>query len=354
MVLTRIKARIDVSSARYKWCLLTIVCSVWVLFVQPASAITFNLINNDGVGEGFNDPTLGADRLAAFDFALDIWSDLLQERFVGETINVSAEMNPLGGSATAAILGAAGTPLIHRNFAGPAAPYMASTWYGSALGNHLNHGDLNGGNPEIVAQFNSDVDGGVVLGANTWYYGTDASPPGGDIDFATVVLHEVGHGLNFFDLIDTPTGDPPIGGTGAFPGTPADPGIYDRFLMEGSPAGTAFTAMTDAERLLAVTSDDVYWLGANGIAGNGGTAPKIHAPMMFQPGSSISHLDEIMHGAQLMSPSYSGPDHVPSSIEIGMLRDMGWSVVPEPTSFLLITLGFLTLVSGNRRRIDLA
>ena len=57
---------------------------------SPAvQAATFTIVNNDGAGEGFNDPTaaapvggntgttIGAQRLIAFQAAADIWGGLL-------------------------------------------------------------------------------------------------------------------------------------------------------------------------------------------------------------------------------------------------------------------------------------
>ena len=65
--------------------------------------------------------------------------------------------------------------------------------------------------------------------------------------------------------------------------------------------------------------------GSGGIAVNDDARPRIYAPGTFQSGSSISHLDESTHGSELMSPHYSGADHEPSDIEMGMLADMGWT-----------------------------
>ena len=63
---------------------------------SPALAdITFLPVYGDGAGEGFNDPTSGAQRKAAFEFALNIWGQQFSSAYAGETIRVSAQMNPL-------------------------------------------------------------------------------------------------------------------------------------------------------------------------------------------------------------------------------------------------------------------
>src|ERR1700693_2346171 len=80
-------------------------------------AATLTVLNNDGPGEGFNDPTpkapgggnpgttLGAQRLIAFQHAADIWGGLLSSSV---TIRVGATFDALSCSASSAVLGSAG------------------------------------------------------------------------------------------------------------------------------------------------------------------------------------------------------------------------------------------------------
>src|SRR5215470_20213536 len=82
-----------------------------------AHAATITIVNNDGAGEGFNDPTvvspvggnpgttLGAQRLNAFQFAANIWGAQLTSSV---TIFVDATMDPLFCDSTSATLGQAG------------------------------------------------------------------------------------------------------------------------------------------------------------------------------------------------------------------------------------------------------
>jgi len=107
--------------------------------------VPFTIKYLDGAGEGFNDPTLGAQRKAAFEFTVGIWSAMLQGTV---PVVINAQFDPLGGSATSAILGQAGATTIHRDF--PGAP-RAGTWYAAPLANELAASDLNGaGTAEIV------------------------------------------------------------------------------------------------------------------------------------------------------------------------------------------------------------
>lgn len=296
---------------------------------HTAAAVTFYFDNQDEPGEGFNDAVLGTQRQAAMRFALGVWGGLLFESHPGETITVSATMDPMGGG-TSAVLGSAGPVAIYRD---------TDTWYGSALANHLVGEDLNPANPEIVARFNSDVDDATVLGAIDWYYGTDGDA-GADIDFVTAVLHEVAHGLHLLDLIDGETGEFIYDGF---------PGIYDRLLVEGDPNGVPLSEMTDADRLAAVMGNDLYWTGSGGTAGNGGVAPKVYAPTVYSAGSSVSHLDPNEFPDELMRPLYGGPNHTVSPIAKGMLADMGWTVVPEPGGLAMCLLGTIGLLVLARR-----
>jgi hypothetical protein len=84
--------------------------------------------------------------------------------------------------------------------------------------------------------------------------------------------------------------------------------------------------LTQSQRATALVSNNLYWGGSEAAVGNGGQRPKVYAPATYAPGSSTSHLDEAVHGGELMSPFYSGVDHTFSDIEKGMLLDMGWNV----------------------------
>lgn len=298
--------------------------------VASGPSIAFAVNYTDSAGEGFFDPQLGAQRRSAFEYALGIWTGLLAKAYEGEKIAIDAAMNPMGGSPTDAVLGSAGPENFRWNFGAGA---LANTVYGEALANHLAGRDLSPGVAEISARFNSDVDNPTVLGSTDWYYGTDGAARG-DIDFVTVVLHEVGHGLNFLDLIDGATGAWSVAGF---------PGIYDRFLEIGD--GTNLTGMTNAGRRSAIVSNNLYWNGSGGIAGNGGERPRMYAPNPHESGSSVSHTDETVHTNDLMSPTYSGPDHTPGPIDLGILADMGWGLTSGASSAL--AFGAQTSVMGE-------
>ena len=85
----------------------------------------------------------------------------------------------------------------------------------------------------------------------------------------------------------------------------------------------------------------VYWNGYNATNLYGGLVP-IYAPTNYLPGSSLSHLDEATFGTTLMTPraELGGVTRSVSDLEIAMMKDMGWDVIPEPaTVFVLLFSG---------------
>jgi len=278
---------------------------------RPAAALPMVVQYGDAADEGFNDPVLGSARRAAIELAAEIWAQTLG----GEApVVVRAVTDPLGGSGSSAVLASTAATTLHRNF--PRAP-IRDTWYAAALANQLAGTDVNGGETaEIDVTFNGDVDGATVLGSVGFYYGTDGLP-GTDIDFVTIALHELGHGLGFFDTVAP---------SGAL--TFVDPGIYDRFLRR--PGIGSVATMRRAERLAAMTSGALLWNGPQTIAFSG-SAPSIYAPGGFQSGSSLSHWDVSSLPDELLEPFYTGASRDPGLL-LPALVDLGWPLaVPSFT-----------------------
>ncbi len=313
---------------------------VLALESQALAQITFVAsYTNEGVNEGFNDPTLGAARRNAFETALNRIGRQFQNSHVGETVVVGAVFDPLGGSSNSAVLGFAGATSLYSGFANQP---ISGVYYPVALANHLSQSDLNSGTPEINITFNTDVDNSTVLGNSNWYYGTDANP-GIHIDLISVAMHELGHGLGFSSRLQS---------NGSYLSNARS--IYDYFMNTSSSNGTKLMDLgTDSARAAEAIGNDLWWDGANGTSGNSGTRPKLYAPNPFEPGSSLSHLDETVHENELMSPEFDEVRHYYSLIEVGMLRDMGWDAVPVPEPATGLALGFVTLalVGGVRRML---
>jgi len=224
-----------------------------------AHAATITIVNLDGAGEGFNDPTaaapvggnngatVGQQRLNVFTRAAAIWGDLLPSSI---PIVVQAQFSALTCSATSGTLGSAGPLTVHSGFANQIVP---AHWYHQALANKLNGGDLSGSN-DIQANFNSNVGTPGCLETAPWYYGFDHAQ-GVGLDLLSVVLHELGHGLGFSTTTNV--------STGAFLGMAPNqfPSVFDKFLFDIS-AGLRWDQMSNAQRVAsAINTNNLVWDG---------------------------------------------------------------------------------------------
>ena len=244
---------------------LFVLAAVFALAAVPAGAANVVIINNDGAGEGFNDPstpdptwgcpdgmTLGECRLNAFQAAGDRWGELMTSPV---EIRVAAQMNPMTCSGLGAVLGstAPGPPV--RDF--PNAPF-ANTWYHSALADSLAGYDLYPAGVEMSITFNSNLDDDPACTLN-WWYGTNGEFPGNfyvnpdpyATHFFAVVLHEMGHGLGHADFVNLTNGQL-LGGY---------PDIYTRFMYDVS-LGLHWNEMTNPQRVAsAVNTGNVVYDG---------------------------------------------------------------------------------------------
>lgn len=244
--------------ARAGLALLWVVFGAWLAPAQPARAGNFVLINLDGPGEGFNDPTpvapiggnpgttIGQQRLNVFTTAGRIWGAILPDNV---TIRVSANFDPLTPcDSTSGVLGSAGAVTLASNFSG--AP-LANTWYSIALANKLAGTDLATSADDITSHFNSSVDNSTCLGNSGWYYGYDHNE-GNDIDLLAVVLHELGHGLGFQTFANISTGQFQNG----------QPDVYSRHLFDRT-LGLHWDQMTSNQRKnSAINTGNLVWDGA--------------------------------------------------------------------------------------------
>jgi hypothetical protein len=254
-----------------------------LLPAPPAAAgATITIVNVDGPGEGFNDPTpltpvggnpgttLGQQRLNAFTYAAGIWGSTLDSNV---EIFIQASFDSLTCTSTSAVLGSAGTiQIVYDNGGGGVPPFPgleANTWYGTALASkRLGFDAIPGPNgttaDDIRARFNSNIGlPGCLTGVN-WYYGFDLNH-GNNIDLVTVLLHEFAHGLNFQQFASVSSGAQPLGLTD----------VYGKRILDLTTNKT-WDQMTDTERVAsAINSRKVVW--------NGGTVTGA-VPGVLSPG----------------------------------------------------------------------
>jgi hypothetical protein len=246
------------------------------------------------------------------------------------------------------LLGFAGPAAAFANFAG--AP-RANTLYASALADSLAGTDLNPGAVDISAAFNQGIDEGCfVNGApKGWYYGYDDKPPPGTLNLFRTVLHELVHGLGFASFVTQ-------AGVRCCGNKPLD----DAFMvnLEWHELGLTWPSLTNEERVLSArTVDGLHWVGPNvraasSLLATGRTGTHVHmfAPVVYQPGASVSHFSTSLEPNELLEPFLSAFSLRVLSLKA--LEDLGWIVegarTPTPSATATSTAAATPTRSATR------
>ena len=233
--------------------------------------------------------------------ALNTWA----ENFKSSTeITVNATW---GRSASSDVLGSARPGSYFAGFVG--AP-DSTLWYPSALANALAGKDLDRDNAEIIIQVNSLAN---------WNQRGDDKPRSTEYDLESVILHEVAHGLGFLsnDVYDKFFGY----------GSIDQPTPFDAYIQ--TPDGRRLADMpTPSLELGKILTEPLYWIGENGKRFNGGEKIKMYTPAVYEPGSSVSHLDEVTFSKSgldaVMTPNLDAGEvfHQPGPLLLAMMEDM--------------------------------
>ena len=238
---------------------------------------------------------------AAVQAAIDVWSENYSSTV---PINVNVTWSR---ASSYGILASASAKSNFANF--PNAPDK-TLYYASALANALAGKDLDPNNPELEITITSDA---------PWYYGVDGKCPPKSFDLVSVILHEMGHGLGF------------ISGN-----------YYDQYSGYGRidlpTPFDAYAQLPDGRRLADMPSPSIetgkaltsplFWSGENGIKANNGVKPPLYTPSIYEPGSSVSHLDERTFSQvgenSVMTPNLDSGEvfHLPGSLLLAMFDDM--------------------------------
>jgi hypothetical protein len=176
---------------------------------------------------------------------------------------------------------------------------------------------------------NPDEEGDLVLRINSsinWYLGTDGNVPFNSqkYDLVTVVLHEICHGLGFFDSMNAD------GTLGSY-GSGSVPMIYDTFIEDA--AGKKLTDTLQYQNFSTqlkaqLTGGQLYFRGPVLKKFTSGSRAMIYAPPVWDNGSSVSHLDEYstLKENALMTPFINMEEaiHNPGKLTTSILGDLGW------------------------------
>jgi hypothetical protein len=184
-------------------------------------------------------------------------------------------------------------------------------------------------------KLNDDLQGDITLAVNSsinWYLGTDGKTPVQKYDLVTVVIHEICHGLGFFDSFNTD-------GTFGWYGVNSIPMIYDTFVED-----LTGNKLTDTLKYTDYSADLNYQLTGGPLYFNGpllkkytdGSRAKLYTPVTWDAGSSISHLDELatLRENSLMTPFIDLGEaiHDPGKYTFSILGDLGWintRIIPD-------------------------
>ena len=278
---------------------------------------------------------------AAFQAAVGIWASLISSPV---QIRINAMFTPMSGS----ILG----------FAGPNGFWALGDgttyrFYPDALADAVQGYDLSPNNPDINSTFNSSFN---------FYFGTDGNCPSNQIDFESVVLHELDHGLGFIgsgrigsSSNQSPcTSDVNLGCYG-FNAGKIYPTIFDAFVknnVNNAIANNLTDTLTyinpSANIKSLLTSGNLYFQSSSIRNHNGGNGAQLYAPSTFAVGSTFSHLDEATYpptsGNALMTPSFSygETEHFPGVLGCAIMGNMGWQVAGACLSALPVELTTFT------------
>ncbi|HUX56714.1 MAG TPA: T9SS type A sorting domain-containing protein [Bacteroidales bacterium] len=183
---------------------------------------------------------------------------------------------------------------------------------------------------------NDDLNGDIKLTINSsinWYLGIDGNTAPLAYDLVTVVLHEICHGLGFFDSMNTDD-------TYGWYGINSIPMIYDTFVESQSG-----DRLTDTLKFLNFSPDLRSQLIGGQLFFNGpllnnytsGSRASLYVPIEWDNGSSVSHLDEELTDEPntLMTPYIDMGEaiHGPGKLTFSILGDLGWintRIVHEP------------------------
>ncbi len=330
------------------------VCTLAPVFVDAAHSTSYSPAQKqDGATAVFDITYLNDDALEpwpqeaidAFDYAASIWAAHLSSTI---PIRVSAYWQNFGGCnlQEGTVLGNAGPELlVQLNI-----PGNPTAFYPIALANALADQDIFPDTGDIVANFNRSCDD---EGLNYWYFGTDANPPPGSIDFVSVVLHELGHGLGFLGSANRDDGADAaecdgIAGNGCIRETPF---IYDLFTFDASTDGIPLLDASTYPNPSGALGDlftgqignGLFFDGSSTRKANDDTGALLYTPVDWSRGSSYSHLDESTYSnstSGLMTPSLQTNEalHSPGPIVCGMFQDMGWPLGAACESLLPVSL----------------
>ena len=206
--------------------------------------------------------------------------------------------------------------------------------YTTALANQLAGTELNIGE--------HDMD--IYVNLYTHFYFGTGKPTNSQMDFITMIMHEIGHGLGFYS--DGYVNSSNIGSFGNIPssaifplsttfpwhGQDSVPSIYDKYIIKQSHNNLVGIERNNTTMLAdSIKSTLNYFDGPTfANASNGGLPVKLSGGTgTFTLGVDLLHLNNTVCGS-IMSYCWGNGDTVraPAVWELGILKEIGWTINP--------------------------
>lgn len=316
-----------------------VLCLCLAVFVQPAGAtITWSFDYGADNSVGFWDATNGATRRTALENAAAQWGT-----YFNDTATVTMAVTSTEDTTT-------------NNLASAGTNYVDG-YPGDGFGQQavVRNKIVSGGTNDLNG---AAADGTVnVNWGQNWGLSSDAAGvAAGDYDFYSTIFHELTHAMGFASSIN-------VEGTSIWnSGEPAWD-LFDQFIVDAS--GNAVVdpnsyllnqATWDINRVGGPSPGaGLFFNGASAVLANGGNPVGLYTPVEWEQGSSVSHTDDqntddylnwIMNAATEAGPG----TRTMSLAEIGMMTDIGYSVVPIPSSVFLLACGVGALMISRRKK----
>lgn len=321
--------------ARRGVCWTLVVGILWVVGAASslqAGYVSWHFNYTDSAGTGFNDSALGAARQNALNTAANIISSYVFTSGAWDvTVNVDVDSYVQSGGS----LASAGNSF-------------------NALSNTFN---TNLSQDAIQRNVNLGGDSAFSLSWNFAYQWGYSTVSGSEYDFVAVALHEMMHGLGIDGFISSNGFSESSTGVNVY-------GVFDRFVQgyngsnyvplintdaNGNPTGP----ITGAALALRDTNHPLHFNGPNAMAANGGNPVELVTLNPFNSGSSIYHLN-FVNDLMYWNTGRGPQSHNLSALDLGVLQDLGYSMVPEPGSGVILIIAAPFAVWFVRRRNRLA
>ena len=191
----------------------------------------------------------------------------------------------------------------------------------------------------------SEADGQIDWNFRDYEWALGDSVESSEYDFVSTAIHELMHSFGFLSYVDEAgKSDERIWTT------------FDSFVVTSAgarPISPFYRWRNRFDPLLTDEEDGLYFGGAHAIAAFGGLVP-LYTPNPWEPGSSMSHLDDLTFTGVDQKIMNAATDtglgvRVFSAVELAILTDLGYQVVmPDSPPYAAAALWFVLL--GGRRR----